>query len=160
MNPWPAGATSILHKVGSSVIISSPSKTPRGQPHHRGCSQGACVVGRWHWPKLWRSLDGYIGISFPSVFVEDVSLTCLVLNALHETTLSTMYIFSLGILGALAAQVAAVPVPAGHVVHERRDYVPDTWAKHDRVDPTTTLPVRIGMTQQNLHKGYDLLLEV
>jgi hypothetical protein len=47
-----------------------------------------------------------------------------------------MYIFSLGLLGALAAQVVAVPVPAGHVVHERRDYVPDTWAKHDRVDPT------------------------
>jgi hypothetical protein len=107
-------------------------------------------------------LHGYevYHISFPSVVVEDVSLTCLVLNASHETTLSAMYIFSLGLLGALAAQVVAVPVPAGHVVHERRDYIPDAWAKRYRVDPTTTVPVRIGMTQQNLHKGYDLLLEV
>lgn len=72
-----------------------------------------------------------------------------------------MYILSLGLLSAaLAAQAIAIPVQADHVVHERRGYVPDAWVKRDRLDPAATLPVRIGMTQQNLDKGYDLLLEV
>ena len=72
-----------------------------------------------------------------------------------------MYILSLGLLSAaLAAQAIAIPVRADHVVHERRGYVPDSWVKRDRLDPAATLPVRTGMTQQNLDKGYDLLLEV
>lgn len=72
-----------------------------------------------------------------------------------------MYILSLGLLSAaLAAQAIAILVQVDHVVHERRGYVPDAWVKRDRLDPAATLPVRIGMTQQNLDKGYDLLLEV
>lgn len=71
-----------------------------------------------------------------------------------------MYLFSLGFLSALATQVIAVPVVADHVVHERRDYVPEAWVKRHRLDPGAILPVRIGMTQQNLDKGYDMLLEV
>ncbi|KIN00382.1 hypothetical protein OIDMADRAFT_164812 [Oidiodendron maius Zn] len=73
-----------------------------------------------------------------------------------------MYILSLGLLlsAALAAQAISIPVRADHVVHERRGYVPDAWVKRDRLDPAATLPVRIGMTQQNLDKGYNLLLEV
>lgn len=71
-----------------------------------------------------------------------------------------MHIFALSILSALAAQVVAVPHPANHLVHERRDTTPKTWIKRDRLDATVELPVRIGMTQSNLDRGHDLLMEV
>lgn len=71
-----------------------------------------------------------------------------------------MHIINLAVFGALASQVVAVPVSTDHVVHERRDRVPDAWAKRDRLDAAVTLPVRIGMTQRNLDNGYDMLLDV
>lgn len=71
-----------------------------------------------------------------------------------------MYFFQAALLGTLAAQAAAAPFSSNHVVHERRDYVPKAWIKRSRVDAAVELPVRIGMTQSNLDKGHDLLIEV
>jgi tripeptidyl-peptidase-1 len=71
-----------------------------------------------------------------------------------------MQLLQFAVLGALAAKVAAVPFPASHVLHERRDHAPKAWIKRDRVDGSASLPVRIGMTQSNLDKGHDLLMEV
>lgn len=71
-----------------------------------------------------------------------------------------MHFLTLSVLGALAAQAAAVPFPGNHVVHERRDNVPKAWTKHAPVDAAAELPVRIGLTQRNLDQGYDLLMEV
>lgn len=71
-----------------------------------------------------------------------------------------MHFSNLAIFGTLAAQVAAVPLQASHVVHERRDFTPKAWVKRDRLDARAKLPVRIGMTQRNLDKGHDLLMEV
>jgi tripeptidyl-peptidase-1 len=71
-----------------------------------------------------------------------------------------MHFFALSILGALATQAAAVPHAANHVVHERRDAIPKSWIKRDRIDANVELPVRIGMTQSNLDKGHELLMEV
>jgi tripeptidyl-peptidase-1 len=71
-----------------------------------------------------------------------------------------MYIINLAVFGVLASQAVAVPLSASHVVHERREYVPDAWVKRDRLDAAATLPVRIGMTQRNLENGYDMLLDV
>lgn len=70
-----------------------------------------------------------------------------------------MHYFNLAIVGALAAVATATPFPS-QVVHERRDYVPKAWVKRNRIDSGATLPVRIGLTQRNLDKGYDLLMEV
>ena len=46
-----------------------------------------------------------------------------------------------------------------HASHERRD---DTspWIKRDVLSPTFTLPMRVGLAQSNLHKGYDMLMDV
>ena len=64
-------------------------------------------------------------------------------------------------LGAvLAGLAAAAPAPANHVLHERRDYMPQKWVKRSKVDAAATLPVRIGMTQSNLESGPDLLMDV
>lgn len=71
-----------------------------------------------------------------------------------------MQFLQFAVLGALAAEVAAVPFPASNVLHERREYAPKAWIKRDRVHGSATLPVRIGMTQSNLNEGHDLLMEV
>ncbi|OJJ43932.1 hypothetical protein ASPZODRAFT_101669 [Penicilliopsis zonata CBS 506.65] len=46
------------------------------------------------------------------------------------------------------------------VVHERRDALPSAWRETSRVHEKTMLPVRIGLTQQNLDISHDLLMEV
>jgi tripeptidyl-peptidase-1 len=71
-----------------------------------------------------------------------------------------MYFTALTVVGALAAQVAAAPFQATHVLHERREHVPKAWIKRDRLDAAAALPVRIGMIQSNLERGHDLLMEV
>lgn len=71
-----------------------------------------------------------------------------------------MHFSNLILLGAITAQAAAVPFQASHVVHERRDIVPKAWIKRDRLEASAKLPVRIGMTQRNLDRGHDLLMEV
>ena len=65
------------------------------------------------------------------------------------------------LIGTFAVCAIAAPSPASrHVVHEKRDHTLRTWEKRDRVDPEQLLPVRIGLTQSNLHKGPRLLHEV
>ncbi|KAJ6086305.1 hypothetical protein N7486_010586 [Penicillium sp. IBT 16267x] len=63
-------------------------------------------------------------------------------------------------LGAAAVGVLAVPAPYGHAVHERRDFIPASWTEEKRLDASTLLPVRIGLTQSNLDYGHDLLMEM
>jgi tripeptidyl-peptidase-1 len=71
-----------------------------------------------------------------------------------------MHFVHFAVVGALAVGVTGVPFPAKNVVHERRDHMPKAWVRRDRLDSAAGLPVRIGLTQQNLDKGYDLLMEV
>lgn len=71
-----------------------------------------------------------------------------------------MQLLTFTILGALAAQAAAVPFTTTHAVHERRDYIPEAWIKKGRIDSAAEIPARIGLTQSNLHKGHDLLMDV
>ncbi len=71
-----------------------------------------------------------------------------------------MHFTSLTLVGVLAVQALASPAPPSHALHERRSYVPKAWQKRSRVEGTTRLPMRIGLTQGNLHKGHDLLMEV
>jgi tripeptidyl-peptidase-1 len=70
-----------------------------------------------------------------------------------------MHFLQFTLVGALASQAVAIPFTS-HVVHECRDYVPKSWIKKGRLDGAAQLPVRIGMTQSNLDKGHDLLMEV
>ena len=62
----------------------------------------------------------------------------------------------------LALTASAVPAPTAgdHVLHEKRDVALPAWMKKDRLHPHARVPVRIGMTQSNLDKGHDLLMEV
>jgi hypothetical protein len=61
---------------------------------------------------------------------------------------------------AVAAFAAAVPAPVSrHEIHEKRTISPD-WVKRDRVHQDVKLPMRIGLTQSNLDRGYDYLMDV
>lgn len=64
---------------------------------------------------------------------------------------------------ALAATALALPspsVPATHRLHEKRDFLSAEWIRGKEVPHDALLPVRIGMSQQNLDRGHDLLMEV
>lgn len=56
---------------------------------------------------------------------------------------------------ALASPLASVTT-----LHERRDNLPRGWTKSEEVPGDVVLPMRIGLTQSNLDKGHDLLMEV
>jgi tripeptidyl-peptidase-1 len=61
---------------------------------------------------------------------------------------------------AAAALSGAAPSSVKHVLHEKRDKSALDWVKGDRVESNAILPVRIGLTQNNLEKGYDYLMDV
>ncbi|KAJ5745382.1 subtilisin-like protein [Penicillium odoratum] len=61
---------------------------------------------------------------------------------------------------AIAALTEAAPATVKHVLHEKRDRQSYDWVKAGRVESDSVLPVRIGLSQNNLEKGYDLLMEV
>ncbi|KAJ5711583.1 subtilisin-like protein [Penicillium malachiteum] len=61
---------------------------------------------------------------------------------------------------ALAALTGAAPATIKHVLHEKRDKQAYDWVKGNRVSSDAVLPVRIGLSQNNLDKGYEYLMEV
>lgn len=68
--------------------------------------------------------------------------------------------FPILLLGAVASGVLAVPTPNAYTLHERRDHLPSEFSEGKRLAGHTSLPVRIGLTQNNLDHGHDLLTEV
>ncbi|KXS98504.1 hypothetical protein AC578_2625 [Pseudocercospora eumusae] len=71
-----------------------------------------------------------------------------------------MHFSSFAAVAALVATVCAAPANVQrHVLHQKR--APShNWIKRDRVHSELTLPMRIGLTQSNLDKGHELLMEV
>ncbi|KAH6660863.1 peptidase S8/S53 domain-containing protein [Truncatella angustata] len=64
-----------------------------------------------------------------------------------------------GVLALVATATTAITQRT--VVHEKRDAHHETeWIKRDRVPLAHSFEMRIGLTQQNLHHGYDLLMDV
>lgn len=71
------------------------------------------------------------------------------------------------ILAALAVAADAKPLSSHHrprssphVVHEEVPSFQGTWSKSHRLHKEATLPVRIGLTQQNLHQAEDFINDV
>jgi tripeptidyl-peptidase-1 len=71
-----------------------------------------------------------------------------------------MQVIRFTLIATLAILAEAVPTTSRYVVHEERASQGLDWVKRSRVEPSAVLPMRIGLTQTNLHKGYDLLMEV
>jgi len=64
------------------------------------------------------------------------------------------------LLTAFLASCSASPLSSPHVVHEKRNSIPHGWAKRNKLDRRAILPMRIALTQENLHKGEEWLMEV
>lgn len=60
----------------------------------------------------------------------------------------------------LFAHCFASPVVAPHLIHEKRDSLPHGWVKRYAVDGNAELPMRIALTQNNLHNAHDWLMDV
>lgn len=66
----------------------------------------------------------------------------------------------LAVITALHSLILAAPTSnTRHVRHERRDES-SGWIKRDAVPGDFVLPIRIGLTQGNLDRGHDLLMDV
>ena len=73
----------------------------------------------------------------------------------------TSVLFLLNALTSTAAPVSDLSItPINHVIHERRNVETGDWTRLNRLPGHKLLPMRIGMTQQNLHLGSDLLAEI
>ncbi|KAJ6030884.1 hypothetical protein N7460_011150 [Penicillium canescens] len=59
------------------------------------------------------------------------------------------------------AAVSSLAAPTQHYeLHERRDFIPNTWMEGKKLDGKVSLPVRIGLTQSNLDYGHELLMDL
>jgi tripeptidyl-peptidase-1 len=74
--------------------------------------------------------------------------------------LSFKMLVKLSVVAAIAALVNAAPASIKHILHEERTIHSRDWTKGARVEKSAVIPMRIGLTQTNLEKGYDYLMEV
>jgi tripeptidyl-peptidase-1 len=71
-----------------------------------------------------------------------------------------MFTLKIVVVAAIAAFSNAAPPSIRHVIHERRQAPSLDWVKVARIEKTAILPIRIGLTQSNIDKGHDFLMEV
>lgn len=64
------------------------------------------------------------------------------------------------ILALIVAAAAAPSRRAGHVLHEKRAAEPVDWIDVGRLQPSHVLPMRFGLTQQNLHLVEEMLMAI
>jgi len=96
-------------------------------------------------------------IRSPAAFIQLFALVLFFIEKVPTT--SKMRFTDIILAGVCVTAVCAIP-SNNHVVHEKRTQMPKYWEKKSRIDPDRTLPMRIGLTQSNLHKGDELLMEV
>ncbi|TFK53218.1 subtilisin-like protein [Heliocybe sulcata] len=71
-------------------------------------------------------------------------------------------LFSRSFLSLLSfvALVVAEPLLSPHVLHEKRSHTPAGWTRSHKHDVAAVLPLRIGLTQNNMDRLEELLLDV
>ena len=74
-----------------------------------------------------------------------------------------MKLSTFAVVGSLLISVQSAALPSARsnlVIHEKRHTPATRWIKRDRIAPQAILPIRIGLTQKNLEKGHDFLMDV
>lgn len=80
---------------------------------------------------------------------------------LRVTSLDIMTSSPFATLALISVAVVYAASPTTHVTHERRDIHSHSHReKRNSLEPHDIIPVRIGVSQCNLDRGYDLLLDV
>ena len=54
----------------------------------------------------------------------------------------------------------ALPASTASRLHEKREALSDSVVRRDRVHKDVIIPMRIGLAQSNLDKGYDHVMDV
>ncbi|KAH8688998.1 putative protease S8 tripeptidyl peptidase I [Talaromyces proteolyticus] len=52
------------------------------------------------------------------------------------------------------------PSPGSHILHERRSYTPASWIKRSQAPRDMLLPIRVGISSQNIDQGHDYLMDI
>ncbi|KAL7934123.1 peptidase S8/S53 domain-containing protein [Trichoderma chlorosporum] len=68
---------------------------------------------------------------------------------------------TIAIIAALFSEAAARVVPSSHVRHESRsEHLNGHWIRENRIEESVIVPVRVGLTQNNLDMGEALLMNI
>ena len=67
--------------------------------------------------------------------------------------------YLLSFVSAFAVGALALP-SVNHVLHEKRDRLPPGWEQHEKLQGSEVLPMKIALTQSNLDKAEEYLMEV
>ena len=98
-------------------------------------------------PGEWRS--GYKNRPYSKFFSMSFSRLFIMLS-----------VFQLCLLSFFASISLAASIPTSHVLHEKRDFEPTQWLKRSRIPSHAAMPVRVALTQSNLDKGEQFLMDV
>lgn len=85
---------------------------------------------------------------------------------MHFNHFASIVLIVPGIIAAVLPNPDIVPPHSSSishpsfVSHEKRNAPHKRWVKRDRISSTTLLPVRIGLSQGNLEKGHEFLMDV
>ena len=71
-----------------------------------------------------------------------------------------MLFFALLITSSLVSRLTALPLTQHHEVHEKRHSHPAGWTRRGELSDSAILPMRIALTQRNLDKGHQWLMDV
>ncbi|KAF7909907.1 uncharacterized protein EAF01_003625 [Botrytis porri] len=79
---------------------------------------------------------------------------------MHFHHLASIVLAVPGIIAAVLPNSDTLSPRSSFVSHEKRNAPHTQWMKRDRIASTALLPVRIGLSQGNLEKGHDFLMDV
>jgi hypothetical protein len=77
-------------------------------------------------------------------------------NNIYKMIFLALLIAEFLVSGCLAAPFTQ----QNHVVHEKRNTYPAGWTRRGELDNRAILPMRIALSQSNLDKGHEWLMEV
>ena len=97
--------------------------------------------------------------SFESLVYRPVGFLCLLSFVLSLPLIAIVMHFSILTAITLAVSIEAAP-SFNHVLHEKRDSLPVGWGQPEVLDGKTILPFKIALTQSNLHKAEEYILDV
>jgi tripeptidyl-peptidase I len=108
----------------------------------------------------WRDISTGISLNFISTSYVYRRSPAFCVDLEMENNLTTM-LFSLTTVVTVFSLTHAAPSASIWAIHERRQHGNSAWvARSSEVDGRTIIPLSIGLTQRNLEKGHDFLMDV
>lgn len=74
--------------------------------------------------------------------------------------MTTFGMLSIWLIAITVATSAIASPILHHVIHEKRDRLPLGWSKRSRLEGHLIIPMRVALTQSNLHRGEKFLMDV